>query len=154
MLDEQTVLRIYNKHGDALYRLCYFYTGNVQDASDAVQNTLIKLWNYNDLFSSEEHEKHWLLKVGVNECRQLHRSWWRTHVELGATLAANTQSAAAFDGLLEDVMALPRKYRLPIYLHYYEGYSTAEISRLLQARESTVRSWMLRGRKLLRQELE
>ena len=45
-----------------------FYTGNVHDAMDAVQNTLVHLMEYTGTFESESHKKSWLLKVGVNEC--------------------------------------------------------------------------------------
>ena len=75
--EEREVRQIYNDYGDDLYRLCYFYTGNVHDAMDAVQNTLVHLMEYTGTFESESHKKSWLLKVGVNECRQLHRQWWR-----------------------------------------------------------------------------
>ena len=78
--EEREVRQIYNDYGDDLYRLCYFYTGNVHDAMDAVQNTLVHLMEYTGTFESESHKKSWLLKVGVNECRQLHRQWWRRKV--------------------------------------------------------------------------
>ena len=44
--EEREVRQIYNDYGDDLYRLCYFYTGNVHDAMDAVQNTLVHLMEY------------------------------------------------------------------------------------------------------------
>ena len=54
--EEREVRQIYNDYGDDLYRLCYFYTGNVHDAMDAVQNTLVHL-------RSEERRvgKHWYI---------------------------------------------------------------------------------------------
>ena len=84
--EEREVRQIYNDYGDDLYRLCYFYTGNVHDAMDAVQNTLVHLMEYTGTFESESHKKSWLLKVGVNECRQLHRQWWRRKVTADESL--------------------------------------------------------------------
>ena len=127
--EEREVRQIYNDYGDDLYRLCYFYTGNVHDAMDAVQNTLVHLMEYTGTFESESHKKSWLLKVGVNECRQLHRQWW------------------------ESVMSLPTKYRTAIYLYYYVGYSTEEIAKIMEKQSSTVRSLLLRARKKLKEEL-
>ena len=42
--------------------------------------------------------------------------------------------------LYAEVMALPAKYRLPLYLYYYEGYTAAEVGELLGLRPSTVRT--------------
>ena len=53
---------------------------------DAVQNTLVHLMEYTGTFESESHKKSWLLKVGVNECRQLHRQWWRRKVTADESL--------------------------------------------------------------------
>ncbi|MGL5380070.1 RNA polymerase sigma factor, partial [Clostridium sp.] len=56
--------------------------------------------------------------------------------------------------LLQEILELPPKYKLPIYLFYYEGYSTEEISKILDMNSSTVRSNLHRGRKLLKNLLE
>ena len=57
------------------------------------------------------------------------------------------------DETLLAVRALPEKYRLPLYLFYYEGYPTADIARLLRRPDSSIRSDLRRGRRLLKQEL-
>ena len=56
--------------------------------------------------------------------------------------------------LFHMVMALPRKYRLPIYLHYYEGYSTQEIGQMLKLPKNTVCTQLKRGRELLKESLQ
>ena len=56
--------------------------------------------------------------------------------------------------VVEEIMKLPEKEKTAIYLHYYEGYSGAEIARLLKCRESTVFSYLHRGRKRLKKRLE
>lgn len=56
--------------------------------------------------------------------------------------------------LLQAVLALEEKYRLPIHLHYYEGYSLEEIAALLRVRPGTVGSWLSRGREKLKQALK
>ena len=52
--------------------------------------------------------------------------------------------------LAEQVLSLPAKYRLPLYLYYYEGYSVREIASLLGQSESAVSAHLSRGRKSLR----
>jgi RNA polymerase sigma-70 factor (ECF subfamily) len=51
-------------------------------------------------------------------------------------------------------MELPKKYRMAIYLHYYEGYSTQEIASLLRIPKNTVCSHLKRGRELLKLQLQ
>ena len=55
--------------------------------------------------------------------------------------------------VLEAVLSLPDKYKDVIYLHYYDGYSAAEIGKILGKRENTVYSLLSRGRKLLKEKL-
>ena len=151
--EEREVRQIYKDYGDDLYRLCYFYTGNVYDAMDAVQNTLVHLMEYTGTFESESHKKSWLLKVGVNECRQLHRQWWRRKVTADESLIDMEKAGVQTSEVWESVMALPNKYRTAIYLYYYVGYSTEEIAKIMGKQSSTVRSLLLRARKKLKEEL-
>ena len=57
-------------------------------------------------------------------------------------------------GLPPAVLSLPEKYRLPVHLFYYEGYSIAETAAVLGRRESTVRAQLTRARAMLREKLE
>ena len=57
-------------------------------------------------------------------------------------------------GVRTAVLALPEKYRTVIYLHYFEGYPVAELARLLHRPESTVKTWLRRGRDVLRERLD
>jgi RNA polymerase sigma-70 factor (ECF subfamily) len=56
--------------------------------------------------------------------------------------------------LLEQIMALPSKYRTIIHLFYYEGYSTKDISGITGQKESTVRSHLTRARQKLKSVLK
>ena len=51
------------------------------------------------------------------------------------------------------LMELPRKYRMALYLHYVEEYSSGEIARILKIPQSTVLTHLSRGRELLRKKL-
>ena len=49
---------------------------------------------------------------------------------------------------------LREKYRLPMVLHYVEGYKVEEIARMMRQPEGTIKSRLMRGRKLLREILD
>ena len=139
---------------DTVYRVALNYLKSPSDADDITQNVFLKLLQEKKPFDSDEHVKHWLIRVTVNECKNLVRSrWWRAESieEYAGQLAFDNQTQS---DLFHMVMALPRKYRLPIYLHYYEGYSTQEIGQMLKLPKNTVCTQLKRGRELLKESLQ
>ena len=54
----------------------------------------------------------------------------------------------------QSVMALEEKYSIPIYLYYYEGYSTKEIAKMLNSKPSTIQTRLAKAREILKMELE
>ena len=105
-------------------------------------------------FESDEHMKHWILRVAVNESRHVLRSFWRrTSVPLEEWREQAVQEDPARAEVLEAVMALEPKYRLAVYLYYYEGLTVAEAAAVMKANVSTVQTWLLRARERLRREL-
>lgn len=119
-----------------------------------MQTVLLKLYEHPKQFQSQEHMKHWLLRVTVNESRKLLRSFWRrSTVSLDEWRDGPDFDDPAKRELFQAVMGLERKYRLTIYLYYYEGCSVKEVAAALRANPSTVQTWLLRARERLRQEL-
>ena len=153
-MTEETFERVARTYGDMLYRVAYHALKNRADAEDVTQTVLLKLYQQGDRFESEEHRKHWLLRVAVNESRRLLRSFWRSRVlswdERGA---ARVSDAPAKRELFQAVMGLETKYRLTIYLYYYEGCSVKEVAAALHANPSTVQTWLQRARERLRRGL-
>ena len=143
------------QYAGMLYRLAYARTGSRADAEDVTQTVLLKLYQQGDRFESEEHRKHWLLRVSVNESRKLLRSFWRrVSVPLDDWRELEAPEHGERAELLEAVMALDPKYRLAIYLYYYEGLTVAETAAAMRANPSTVQTWLLRARARLRSALD
>ena len=93
-----------------------------------------------------------LSRVAINRCRDLTRAAHQKDTELDENLPAPEQME---DGsVLDAVKALPENYRNAIYLHYYEGYTTAEIGRMLKVPTNTVLSWLRRARAQLQTMLK
>lgn len=141
-------------YGDTIYRVAYHALDNPQDAEDVMQTVLLRLYECKKDFESEEHVKHWILRVAVNESRRLLRSFWRrTSVPMEEWQESAVLEDPAKAEVLEAVMALEPKYRLAVYLYYYEGLSVAETAAAMKANVSTVQTWLLRARARLRKEL-
>lgn len=140
-------------YGDSIYRVALHALKNPADAEDVMQTTLLRLFEYQKPFESEAHLKHWLLRVAVNESRKVLRSFWRrTSVPLEDWDGPVPEDPDKAD-LFRAVMGLESKYRVTVYLYYYEGFTVAEVAAALRANPSTVQSWLLRARKRLRREL-
>lgn len=142
------------KYIDTVFRVAYNYLKSPVDADDVTQNVFLKLLREKKSFDGDDHVKNWLIRVTINECKNLVRSrWWRmeSFEEYAATLAFENQ---AHSDLFHAVMALPKKYRIPIYLHYYEAYSTQEIAQILKISKYTVCTQLRRGREMLRKLLQ
>ena len=142
------------KYIDTVFRVAYNYLKSSTDADDITQNVFLKLLRCKKAFESEAHVKNWLIRVTINECHDLSRSrWWKAESveEYASSLAFETREQSE---LFQMVMELPKKYRMPIYLYYYEGYTTSEIGEFLQIPKNTVCSQLKRGRELLKLAME
>ena len=143
------------RYGDTVFRLAYSYLKNRADAEDVMQETLLKLYLERKPFRSPEHERYWVVRVAVNECRHLLRTPWRRRTgPLEEEADTPVWDTPAQSELFRQVMALPPKYRAAIYLYYYEGYAVREIAALLGAKISTVQTWLLRARGQLKLRLK
>lgn len=142
------------KYIDMVFRVALNYTKNVPDAEDIVQDVFFALYRENKPFDTEEHIRSWLLRVTVNQCKKWHRSPWRKHISFEEYAATMPEATERDREVLRQVMALPRKYRLPVYLYYYEGYSTTEIAEILKIPKGTVCTYLSRGREMLKLNLQ
>lgn len=144
----EEIERILHTYGNMLYRMCTVMLGNSQDAEDVVQETIIRYFQKAPPFGSDAHEKAWLVKVAVNQCRDLLRFRSRhpqVTLESVQELAVETESS----GILEALMTLPEKFRIVLILHYVEGYRTEEIGKIIGKTGSAVKMRLQKGRKLL-----
>ena len=103
-------------------------------------------------FNDAEHEKAWLITCAQNRCRDVLRS---ARVSRRGEMPDEVpdERRPYVGEAFEAVLALPEKYKTCVYLHYYEGYKTAEIAAMTGTPASTVRSHLSEARALLRSML-
>lgn len=140
---------LYRRHFSTVWNVCISLLHDPADTEDMVHDTFLRLLESGKAFESEAHEKAWLIVTARNVCRNELKSSRRRDLPE----AERADTTPLLDETLLAVRRLPEKYRLPLYLFYYEGYPTAEIARLLKRPDSSVRSDLRRGRLLLKQEL-
>lgn len=153
MLTEQEFHRAAERYLDMVYRIALNYFRHPQDAEDAAQEAMLRLWRADTDFAGEDHLRHFLVRVTLNVCRDFSRSPWRKRTVPLENCREPSFSTPERWELYQAVMALPAKYRLPLYLYYFEGYAVAEVGELLGLNPSTVQTRLARARAKLKQEL-
>lgn len=142
------------RYRDTVFRIAFMYLRNQADADDVAQDVFVKLMRSSKSFESEEHLRRWLIRVTVNECKSLFRKPWRRIEDIEDYANTLAMPTPQHTDLFVAVIKLPERYRVPLALYYYLGYSTEEVGRLLKLPAATVRTRLARGRTQLRSLLE
>lgn len=156
-------------YGKDLYSFCCSVAYNRQEADDLYQDTFLKLYDMGEDLVIKKNPKGFLMAVSVNLYRNQKRKFairqritgMEISMEDAADIPAKEQMIEEkvlmheqCQKVREIVKRLPDKYRIPILLFYMEELSLAEISRILNLPEGTVKSRIHRAKKILKQKLE
>ena len=147
MRSEWEANRAIDRYADLVRRVCMIHLKNHADTEDIFQTVFLKYVTGTTEFESEEHEKAWFIRVTINACKDLLRSFFRSRTVSLDDLPEDHRE------VLEAVLALPDKYRDVVYLHYYEGYTAPEIGTILHKNPNTVYTLLTRARDELRKML-
>ena len=153
-IPSQNIEELYKRHNKMVYRVSFSYLKNTEDTKDAVSEIFLKLMQTQITFKTAEHEKAWLLRTTINYCKDFFRSWRHKNVNIDEYTDIEGENPFNGDETLKEVMKLPDKYKSVVYLHYYEGYTSEEISNMLQKPHSTIRYHLQEARKILKGVLD
>lgn len=147
--------RIAEMFTDIVYRTALSYCNSKSDAEDAVQNAFCKLLKTNVVFENDEHIRRWLIKVVINECKMMWRSYWHKNVISLEELNYEPEYLGMEDKeIFFEIMKLPPKYRTVLHLYYYEGYRCEEIAKVLRITVTSVQTRLMRARNKLKEQLK
>lgn len=154
MRSEQEANRAIERYADTVRRICMIHLKNHADTEDIFQNVFLKYVLSTAVFESEEHEKAWFIRVTINACRDLLKSFFRSRtVSLDTLLDQPADLTETDRTVLDAVLALPPKYRDVVYLHYYEGYTAPQIGKILHKNVNTIYTLLNRAKQALRETL-
>ena len=154
MRSEQEVNRAIERYADTVRRIYMLHLKNRADTEDIFQTVFLKYLLHTAPFADDEHEKAWLIRVTINACRDLLRSFFRSRtVPLDAVAEQAAELPPDHREVLDAVLSLPQKYKDVVYLHYYEGYAAPEIGRILGKNVNTVYTLLNRAKQQLREKL-
>ena len=158
---------------NTVYSFSMKVCGHPQDAEDTMQEVLVKLLPYLPKFESPQALSVWLYKAARNRCISLHRrvaSSPARNLSLDELMPHSQELQELLDGgapnpesallnresaehLKQAVLAVPPQYRMVLVLHDMEDLSSAEVAKIMDLREGTVRVRLHRARLFLRQQL-
>lgn len=141
------------KYGDMIRRICFLNLKNKSDVEDIFQEVFLKFLLNIDSFENEEHEKAWLCRVTFNQCKDLHKSFWRRNVGSIDDMDIPYESPEQSEHIAA-VLSLPPDWKQIIYLHYYEEMTIPEIAILLKKNKNTVYTNLRRAKASLKAKLE
>ncbi|SJZ83736.1 RNA polymerase sigma factor [Anaerorhabdus furcosa] len=154
MLSEEQVERAIDLYANDVRRLCFIYCKSEADVDDIFQNVFIKYYKLDEPFTDPTYEKAWILRVTINACKDLFKSWFRKNAELTDDFSQFSIDPKDSDGeLILEVRKLRKEYATVIYLYYYEEYSLKEIAAICNASINTISSRLQRARKELKKRL-
>lgn len=139
---------IIHEYSDMIYRIAVHNLKNPTDAEDILQEVCLALLTKCPTDRGDIFIKHWLIRVTINKCNSFRRQFWQTRresIDDYLHLAAPEEQ-----GVMDEVLSLPKKERNIIYLYYYEKYTIKEIAAILGMNQNTVSSSLRRARKRLR----
>ena len=133
-----------------LYSVCYAQLRQRCDREDAVQEALRKCWQKRDQLRDERYFNTWVIRILINECHNIQRQSARTQP---AEIDLMAMPAGGVSRVGEALLMLEEKLRMPVVLHYMEGYSVAEIAHALRIPQGTVKTRLRKGRMVLKEIL-
>ncbi len=145
---------------NAVLRLCFLYLSDRALAEDASQDTFMKVWRSMDQFERRNDcsEKTWIMRIAVNTCKDYRRAAWFRHVDAKKAaediLPALRPVPEETREILQDVLAMPAKYKEPILLYYYQNMSMEEAAKALGISRPTFYRRLQKAHSLLRYELK
>lgn len=163
MVSKEEYVRRVELYTDMVLRIAVNYCKEFSDAEDITQEVFLKLYQADIDFFDDEHVKRWLIRVTVNHCKNYLASAWRRRMQpmdfqkIGSVLqtaehwSEEDEEAVA---LFEAVTSLPEKYRIVVHMYYYEDYLVKDIAQILQKKETTIQTRLMRARKMLKKQLK
>jgi RNA polymerase sigma factor (sigma-70 family) len=159
--DREAMVELLRSIENSVYRSAFYILGNEQDALDASQEALIRIYRKIDTYQEKAKFSTWVQRIVSNICMDKFRSKKETvsieEHELNVSDKHNVEDEIIVNSLTSDIQEaiqkLPKQYRMVVVLRYLEDLSYQEIADTLQLPLNTVKSYLFRARQQLQEML-
>ena len=150
-MNKATFVTLIDQKSEMLYRIARTILRNDEDCKDALQETALKAWENRRQLRNEAMFGTWITRICINACHSIGRKKRKYHLQ--EDVCPVFEYPAPDPALQIALEALPEKWRLPLVLHYLEGYSYQDVAAVLRIPQTTVRSRLSRAREQLRRSM-
>ena len=158
MTEEQKDLEyVMEKYGRTINGLIASMLGSPSERDDIFQEVFLLYYTKELHFEDEGARRSWLIRTAINLCKAANRSPWfklRSGDEFDADSLLSPDDFPEESELWQAVCRLKEKYRIPLYLHYFEGIPLLDIAQVMKLSEGAVKMRLKRAREKLKAELE
>ncbi|MDE5985502.1 MAG: sigma-70 family RNA polymerase sigma factor [Eubacterium sp.] len=140
-------IKAVKRNSNRLYLIALSYLQNHHNAEDVMQDTLLKLWKTNKVFSDDEHMDKWLTITCVHKCKDHFKSpFVKSNVALDEAKELYTFDTIKNYDVFNAIMSLSQKERIVVHLFYYEDMQINEIAEIIKSKPSAVKTRLHRAR--------
>ncbi len=159
--DRDALVQLLREVEPSVYRTAYYLLSNVQDALDASQETLIRLYTKIGMYQEKAQFKTWVQRITTNVCidmmRKKHDNVSFDEIELVLKSTQSVEEEVVLQDMTHDIHEaineLPEHHRTVVILRYLQDFSYSEISDSLNLPLNTVKSYLFRARQQLQKRL-
>ena len=154
-------MQLYNLYCKAMFVVANRYVKDRFVAEDVMQDAFIKAFKNIDTYKNEVAFGAWLKRIVINQSIDQLKKNKLELVSINDEIISNieyddwkVETSISIDAIVEVINNLKEKYRLVLSLYLLEGYDHQEISEILKISETTSRTHLLRGKRLLKEQLK
>lgn len=153
-------MQLYNLYSKAMFLVSYRYVKDQFLAEDIMQEAFIKAFKKMDSYKNEVPFGAWLKRIVINQSIDQLKKNKLELISINEEVTAKVDDDWTMDceisiqGIVDKINELKEKYRLVLSLYLLEGYDHSEISQILNITENTSRTHLLRGKRILKEQLK
>ncbi|MEO4052900.1 sigma-70 family RNA polymerase sigma factor [Solibacillus sp. CAU 1738] len=146
-----------------LKRIAFLYVNDMSECEDIIQEVYISCYQKLSSFRHECSYKTWLIRITINKCKDYKKRWSLKNLIYKPIISSVSTAPSAEEqfineqtsrSMIEQIAKLPTKYKEVLILYYYQQLTMIEISEILNVNINTIKSRLLRGKKILQNKLE
>lgn len=152
--DAEAFIELIEQNRMTLQRVAYGYFRGEEDVADVIQDTILDAFEHIRKLKKPEYFRTWLVRILMNNCNRLYNQNRKSCGLEKVPETACDSSGTADVEFHELLRSLPEDSRVIFLLYYGEQFTTREIGQMMNMKEATVKSRLLRGKQKLRLEMQ
>jgi len=156
--DEAAYATLIDRYKTGLYHHCFKFVHDEDVAEDLAHEAFIEAFVHLETYDSRFRFSTWLYKIATNLALMYARKRHDVRMDEGEidrilSTLPGTEQFALYRELHEAVDNLPRPYRTVVAMHYWHGKSYSEIASSMGTSVGSIKGWMSRAKRQLKEVL-